>query len=49
MLQRTPESQQRLVEILIVEDDTAILDTLSYNLQRQGFEVHKATTEAEEL
>jgi DNA-binding response OmpR family regulator len=30
-------------EVLIVEDDTVILDTLAYNLTRQGFEVQKAT------
>jgi len=46
MLQRTP-GPQALAEILIVEDDIVILDTLAYNLDRQGFEVHKATTGAE--
>ena len=49
MTQRTTETQQRLAEILIVEDDTVILDTLTYNLERQGFEVYKATTAAEAL
>ena len=36
-------------EILIVEDDTVILDTLAYNLARQGFGVQKATSGAEAL
>jgi DNA-binding response OmpR family regulator len=38
-------------EILIVEDDQVILDTLAYNLSRQGFAVHKAIngTEAVKL
>ncbi len=36
-------------EILIVEDDEVILNTLAYNLGRQGFEVHKATDGAEGL
>ena len=36
-------------EILIVEDDTVILDTLAYNLGRQGFGVQKATSGAEAL
>lgn len=36
-------------EILIVEDDAVILNTLSYNLPRQGFGVHKATTGSEAL
>ncbi len=36
-------------EILIVEDDAVILDTLAYNLARQSFEVHKATDGAEAL
>src|SRR5215210_4819302 len=48
MLQRTP-GPQALTEILIVEDDLVILNTLSYNLDRQGFKVHKATTAAEAL
>jgi DNA-binding response OmpR family regulator len=38
-----------LAEILIVEDDAAILDTLAYNLARQGFSVHKATDGAQAL
>ncbi len=36
-------------EILIVEDDMVILDTLAYNLARQGFSVQKATNGAEAL
>ena len=36
-------------EILIVEDDAVILDTLAYNLGRYGFGVHKATDGAEAL
>jgi DNA-binding response OmpR family regulator len=36
-------------EILIVEDDRAILETLSYNVSRAGFEVSRATTGAEAL
>ncbi len=36
-------------EILIVEDDVVILDTLAYNLARQGFSVQKATNGAEAL
>jgi DNA-binding response OmpR family regulator len=36
-------------EILIVEDDEVILNTLAYNLNRQGFRVHKATYGAEAL
>lgn len=36
-------------EILIVEDDTVILNTLAYNLTRQGFGVQKATSGAEAL
>ena len=31
-------------EILIVEDDAAILETLSYNLSKQGFGVSRTTT-----
>ena len=49
MLQRTLQLQVSLAEILIVEDDPVILNTLSYNLTRQGFEVHKATSGAEAL
>src|SRR5918911_3475441 len=36
-------------EILIVEDDQVILDTLAYNLSRQGFGVYKATNGTEAL
>ncbi len=36
-------------EILIVEDDVVILDTLAYNLGRQGFSVQKATSGAEAM
>ncbi|MDQ3911252.1 MAG: response regulator transcription factor [Actinomycetota bacterium] len=36
-------------EILIVEDDEVILSTLAYNLTRQGFSVHKATSGSEAL
>jgi DNA-binding response OmpR family regulator len=36
-------------EILIVEDDAVILDTLAYNLTRQGFGVQKAMSGAEAL
>src|SRR5215204_3666753 len=36
-------------EILIVEDDLSILDTLAYNLTRQGFGVQKATNGTEAL
>jgi CheY-like chemotaxis protein len=36
-------------EILIVEDDAVILNTLAYNLIRQGFVVQKATSGAEAL
>ena len=36
-------------EVLIVEDDAVILDTLAYNLTRQGFGVQKATSGAEAL
>ncbi len=36
-------------EILIVEDDVVILDTLAYNLARQSFDVHKATDGAKAL
>jgi DNA-binding response OmpR family regulator len=51
LLQRATLKPQAslLAEILIVEDDVVILNTLSYNLKRQGFEVHKATTGAEAL
>ncbi len=36
-------------DILIVEDDAVILDTLAYNLTRQGFGVQKAVDGAEAL
>src|ERR687893_600976 len=36
-------------EILIVEDDAVILNTLAYNLSRQGFVAHKASDGAEAL
>src|SRR5215207_4375051 len=36
-------------EILIVEDDLSILNTLAYNLDRQGFGVQKATNGTEAL
>src|SRR5215216_1903503 len=49
MPQRSPGPQQVPAEILIVEDDLVILNTLAYNLNRQGFEVHKSTTGAEAL
>ena len=36
-------------EILIVEDDSVILNTLAYNLSRQGFGVQKAMSGAEAM
>jgi DNA-binding response OmpR family regulator len=36
-------------EILLVEDDAVILNTLAYNLSRQGFGVQKAVSGAEAL
>ncbi|MDQ3891683.1 MAG: response regulator, partial [Actinomycetota bacterium] len=42
----TPETPP---EILIVEDDAIILNTLAYNLSRQGFAVHKAADGSEAL
>src|SRR3954463_4130371 len=48
VLQRTSRPEV-LAQTLIVEDDTAILDTLAYNLARQGFGVEKATSGAEAL
>ena len=36
-------------EILIVEDDAVILNTLAYNLSRQGFGVQKAMSGAEAM
>ena len=38
---KTPASGTSL-EVLIVEDDAVILNTLAYNLHRQGFITHKA-------
>ena len=38
-----------VAEVLIVEDDAVILNTLAYNLERQGFGVQKATSGAEAL
>ena len=37
------------VEVVIVEDDLVILNTLAYNLARQGFSVHEATNGGEAL
>jgi DNA-binding response OmpR family regulator len=48
MLGRTPTLRDS-PEILIVEDDPVILDTLAYNLIRQGFIAHKAPDGAEAL
>jgi DNA-binding response OmpR family regulator len=39
----------KTAEILIVEDDAVILNTLAYNLSRQGFSVHKAFSGTEAL
>jgi len=36
-------------EVLVVEDDSVILDTLAYNLVRQGFDVQKAMNGSEAL
>jgi DNA-binding response OmpR family regulator len=36
-------------EVLIVEDDAVILNTLAYNLTREGFIAHKASDGAEAL
>src|SRR5215216_7479988 len=36
-------------EVLIVEDDAVILNTLAYNLTREGFIAHKAWDGAEAL
>ena len=44
----TPE-RRAPAELLIVEDDAVILDTLAYNLGRYGFGVKKATDAAEAL
>ncbi len=38
-----------MAEILVVEDDETILNTLAYNLIRQGFGVQKATSGIEAL
>ena len=46
MASSAPE-RKASAEILIVEDDAVILDTLAYNLGRQGFGVHKAPDGAE--
>jgi DNA-binding response OmpR family regulator len=48
VLQRTLRPEV-LAQTLIVEDDAVILDTLAYNLARQGFGVEKATSGAEAL
>src|SRR4051812_47792676 len=48
VLQRTLRPEVP-AQILIVEDDAVILDTLAYNLARQGFAVEKATSGAEAL
>lgn len=42
-------SAVKTAEILIVEDDAVILNTLAYNLSRHGFGVHKAFSGAEAL
>jgi DNA-binding response OmpR family regulator len=42
-------SAVKTAEILIVEDDAVILNTLAYNLHRQGFTAHKALDGAEAL
>ena len=38
---------EALTEILIVEDDVVVLETLAYNLAGRGFGVHKATDGAQ--
>ena len=48
MLGRTP-APGTSPEILIVEDDAVILNTLAYNLTREGFIAHKAWDGAEAL
>ncbi len=48
MLGRRP-APEALPEVLIVEDDAVILNTLAYNLNRQGFMVHKAWDGSEAL
>ena len=42
-------SATKTAEVLLVEDDAVILNTLAYNLDRQGFGVQKATSGAEAL
>ena len=42
-------SAVKTAEVLIVEDDAVILNTLAYNLGRQGFGVQKATSGTEAL
>lgn len=44
--QRTPVPEA-LAEILIVEDDAVVLETLAYNLAGHGFSLHKATDGAQ--
>src|SRR5215217_9299283 len=46
---RSALKREAVAEILIVEDDEVILNTLAYNLGRQGFGVHKAIDAAEGL
>src|SRR5215217_8151602 len=46
---RSALEREALAEILIVEDDEVILNTLGYNLSRQGYGVHKAIDAAEGL
>ena len=48
MASSAPE-RKASAEILIVEDDAVILETLAYNLGRYGFGVHKATDAPEAL
>src|SRR5215210_2487514 len=42
-------SSEMLTQVLLVEDDAVILNTLAYNLGRHGFGVHKAASGAEAL
>ncbi len=42
-------SATKTAEVLVVEDDAVILNTLAYNLTRQGFGVQKAMSGAEAL
>ena len=46
---RNAPERRASAEILIVEDDAVILETLAYNLGRHGFGVHKAIDAAEGL